>query len=417
MEVVDELSALKKQNAELMKLLKDRENDPSVEEARINPNHTDLVRIEVTKSKGDFAPREFSDQEIVSIWSNSLAQPIDIVDQFDQHRLPTGYTLTLSHFTFFFKSFFKLGTGRVIYRLKKSVDLQAIAIDPYFWVNRCNQLDTVTYTCKILDFNLLPPAKLGTEVTVSVRHTHAEVSKGVIDQWLKLYGTLTSESRFISSSFFFSLLNGVQSLTLFRFELNQIGFKTENYRVELKLNYHIPEFLPIGGKRARIFYHGIPSFCGKCHKVGHLKVDCRSQPATWLVKLTTFKLSLFFCLKVNLTSRFDFIKRLRDSGVHDTLFGAWLESNPVEGPVILENVAQPVAEKEAEVDLTAAVNLLSQLITQQSASKPTTNEEQPTTSRFGFRGRGRGRGGRGTKRRLSDGDQGQGSIYKKINRN
>jgi len=204
---VDELSVLKKQNAELMKLLKDRENDPPVEESKINPNHTDLVRIEVTKSKGDFGPREFSDQELVSIWSNSLAQPIDLVDQFDQHRLPTGYTLTLSHYTFFFKSFSKLGTGRVIYRLKKSVDLQAIAIDPYFWVNRCNQLDTVTYTCKILDFNLLPPAKLGTEVTVSVRHTHAEVSKGLIDQWLKLYGTLTSESRFNSSSFFFSLLN------------------------------------------------------------------------------------------------------------------------------------------------------------------------------------------------------------------
>jgi len=369
---IEELSALKKQNAELLKLLHDRENDSLVEDVnQINPRHTDLVRIEVTKSKGDFGPKELSDQEIVSFWTNTLGQPVDLVDQYDQHRLPTGFKSI---------SFFKisllnltlvLGTGRLIYRLKKFVDLQEIAIDPYFWTNRSNQLETITYTCKVLDFNLLPPAQLGSVVTVSVRHTHAEVPKATIDQWLKLYGTLTTESRLINIFFNSSSPSLILRIS-FRFETNLLGFKTENYKVDLKLEYHIPEFLPIQGKRARIFYHGIPSFCGKCHKVGHLKVDCRNTPATWLVFSFSLLPFLSYYLVVNPLARFDFIKRLRDSGVHDNLFGSWLETNPVEGPVILENVPQPNATPQPPAvgpEVENLVGYLSQLIALQSASK------------------------------------------------
>jgi len=416
----DELSLLRKQNADLMKLLQEKEviRDESI----INPKQTDLVRIEVTKSKGDFSPRELSDEDIVTFWTSTLAQPGDILDQFDQHRLPSGALPLILAGSLSFSTFYTciLGTGRVIYRLKKPIDLQQISVDPYSWFNKAIQGDIVTYTCKILDLNLLPTAKLGSEVTVSIRQTHAEVPKSIIDSWLKLYGTFVSDSRL--EYHFCSFLTSCNKSELFRFVPNSLGYKTELYVCQLKLEFHIPEFLPIQGKRARVFYHGIPSFCGKCHKVGHLKVDCKSSAVTWLVKRFS---ELFTFVIGDFLLRHDYIKRLRDAGVQDVLFGSWLDSNPVEGPAILDNVPQPVIEKEPEtpgIPTAQLVNFLSTLIQAQSATKP----EQPLPSgdlsetrrsQFGRRGRGRGRGGysdqRGTKRRLSEGDTN--NVYKKNN--
>ncbi len=61
----------------------------------------------------------------------------------------------------------------------------------------------------------------------------------------------------------------------------------------------IPEFLPIRGKRARIYYHGIQPFCLLCYVPGHLRQDCdNGSPATWTdyvesLKRTGIPLGLF----------------------------------------------------------------------------------------------------------------------------
>jgi hypothetical protein len=51
--------------------------------------------------------------------------------------------------------------------------------------------------------------------------------------------------------------------------------------VKVRLSYLIPEFLPIHGKRARIYYHGIQPFCVLCYSPGHLKSECNGSPITW----------------------------------------------------------------------------------------------------------------------------------------
>ncbi len=53
------------------------------------------------------------------------------------------------------------------------------------------------------------------------------------------------------------------------------------YVVRIRLLYLIPEFLPIRGKRARIYYHGIQQFCINCYTAGHQRTDCANLPATW----------------------------------------------------------------------------------------------------------------------------------------
>ncbi len=56
-----------------------------------------------------------------------------------------------------------------------------------------------------------------------MRHTHREVPQADIDRWMSLYGTLLTDSMYV--------MNG--------------DFETDVYSVRLRLNFLIPEFLPI----------------------------------------------------------------------------------------------------------------------------------------------------------------------------
>lgn len=70
----------------------------------------------------------------------------------------------------------------MIYNLVNEVSLENFVTDPI-------------YNCKILDLSKIPLAKVGSEVTVFVRYTHCEVTLDQIDEWIRIYGTLISESR------------------------------------------------------------------------------------------------------------------------------------------------------------------------------------------------------------------------------
>jgi len=54
------------------------------------------------------------------------------------------------------------------------------------------------------------------------------------------------------------------------------------YTVRLRLAFLVPEFLPIRGKRARVYYHGIPSFCVVCYSLGHQRTECYNNSVSWI---------------------------------------------------------------------------------------------------------------------------------------
>ncbi len=68
--------------------------------------------------------------------------------------------------------------------------------DPNFIFTKTILGDTTRYNCKVLDLTSLPEAKIGTEVKVFVRFTHREVPLPQIDEWMALYGKLTTDSRY-----------------------------------------------------------------------------------------------------------------------------------------------------------------------------------------------------------------------------
>jgi hypothetical protein len=93
---------------------------------------------------------------------------------------------------------------------------------------------------------------------------------------MSLYGTLIGESRFCKTG----------------------EYENDIYTCKIKLVYLIPEYLPIKGKRARIYYHGIAPFCIVCNNDGHVKNDCTNAPVPWA----------------------DYIESLKDTGIPPSYF-------------------------------------------------------------------------------------------------
>jgi hypothetical protein len=50
----------------------------------------------------------------------------------------------------------------------------------------------------------------------------------------------------------------------------------------MSIHKPIPQFLPMDGKKVRIFYRGIPKLCSKCYGGGHLRKDCTNEKDDWL---------------------------------------------------------------------------------------------------------------------------------------
>ncbi len=79
--------------------------------------------------------------------------------------------------------------------MKRAVALDSFVQDPFFTHVRIIQDDSVTYSCKVLDLNYLPQAKIGSVVLVYVKYTHNELSLSQIDDWMKIYGDIKIKSR------------------------------------------------------------------------------------------------------------------------------------------------------------------------------------------------------------------------------
>lgn len=79
---------------------------------------------------------------------------------------------------------------------------------------------------------------------------------------------------------------------------------TEDCEIDLLLREHIPELLPIKGRRLRIYYHGIPKLCNNCYVQGHIKRACKEPKVDWT----------------------QFVSKLLHSGhFEEEMFGSWIQ--------------------------------------------------------------------------------------------
>jgi len=56
-----------------------------------------------------------------------------------------------------------------------------------------------------------------------------------------------------------------------------VDLHTGIYSVKMALDSPIPQMIPMGGKKIRIYHRGIQKQCQNCFEVGHRKADCKEE--------------------------------------------------------------------------------------------------------------------------------------------
>ncbi len=88
--------------------------------------------------------------------------------------------------------------------------------------------------------------------------------------------------------------------------MDKDGVGIPDFSVDIILTRHIPDTLPIKGKRVKLTYPGIPNLCSKCWKLGHCHWECKDQwKSNWLELVLDFYI---------------------DDRVTDDMLGSWVDS-------------------------------------------------------------------------------------------
>jgi hypothetical protein len=234
----------------------------SAENTQENPLSNNLVQVELYLCNGKPFDELIQRADAKVIWTEILDLKLADLKAYDFKRIPKRCL-------------------RINYLLNKSVKVVDLHDTPDFKV----QLDKSYYSGRILGFNDVKPAKRGDEVKVTVLYAYPEVPVVKIARWLEVFGDVIGDPTHVVDED--------------KIESGQVQFK-------LILEHHIPEFLPIYGTKARIFYAGMPRQCGRCYKQGHIKSGCPNVKVGWPT----------------------YISKLMETGAYRReWFGSWIEED------------------------------------------------------------------------------------------
>jgi len=136
--------------------------------------------------------------------------------------------------------------------------------------------------CRLIGYDRVEPVKLGQLARVTVSTCDFTVAPADIVKWLAKFGSVSTNYCYVK---------------------NSIGLRTDTIETEIHLQKHVPEFLPVAGKKVQVAYPGIPKACIKCYRLGHMKRNCKQPKMEWI----------------------DRVNELRKTGdFEDSLFGSWI---------------------------------------------------------------------------------------------
>lgn len=171
---------------------------------------------------------------------------------------------------------------RAIFVLNGKVDVKSIFPESFVFKRPRSDTEFDTIHCRVIGSDKPRPAEIGQLARVTANTVDFTVSPDQVLAWLAKFGTVNSSFNYIR---------------------NSIGIRTDDIEVEVKLQEHIPEYIPVAGKKVLINYPCIPKMCIKCYKPGHMKRNCKSRKVEWIDKVD----------QMRKTGRFE-----------DSLFGEWI---------------------------------------------------------------------------------------------
>jgi hypothetical protein len=176
---------------------------------------------------------------------------------------------------------------RVTFKLNSDIETSSIYPEPTFEYHRKkpnaeaeDEVDILT--CRFVGYNTVKPAEIGQLTRITVKTNDFAVRVDQIVAWLSKFGSVSTNYQ--------------------DFEKNSLGIRSDVFETEIALRCHVPEYLPIDGRKVLVNYPGIPKLCNNCYQTGHVKRSCSSKRVEWVEK----------------------VKQMRESGDFPVeMFGGW----------------------------------------------------------------------------------------------
>ena len=183
------------------------------------------------------------------------------------------------------------GTPRVRYKLKETIHLEsAFPRDDFMYEReKDNQRDFING--RILGYRKPPEQRtdqsqfnpIGNTVRVNLYGCSYNFKREQVEEWIHHFGEQISAQEEIM-------------------DRERPSFGTGDISVKVKLRKHIPQFLPMYGKRIRVAYREMTSLCTNCFEPGHVRGGCTSERVPFVQYVKVFR---------------------RESSIPDHCFGNW----------------------------------------------------------------------------------------------
>jgi hypothetical protein len=186
------------------------------------------------------------------------------------------------------------GNPTVLFRMKEpfNIDEKLQGKSKFDYEKKIQHEDGSTTTLKIgcgikgiRERDPINQANMSSRFTyVKIEGAEYQLKEEDVMKWLSNYGTLMSEITEDQVKLEFSDSEEEEAC-------QEIVSHTGTYSVKMALGRQIPQFLPMGGKKIKIYYRGIKKMCRKCYRAGHLWNDCKDKQREWLEYVDEFLLN------------------------------------------------------------------------------------------------------------------------------
>jgi len=165
---------------------------------------------------------------------------------------------------------------------------------------------------------------------------------------------VTGEPLFCSITYVSGVLNNTS--INFSHLKNPSGKNTDGISFKLRLKEFLPEWLPIQGKRIRLYHHGMKRQCNGCFGIGHSKWACKETKINWR----------------------GYVDRMVESGRFKTaMFGSWIKENMPEPEVEDEDLRALITNPEKLKKMVALFDAMKKSTPSQNASQTQPKRGRP----------------------------------------
>ena len=170
------------------------------------------------------------------------------------------------------------GSPRVRFKLKEAIHLESTFQKEDFMYERKRDNQTDFINGRIIGFKKAPEATsektpfdpIGSIVRVNLYGCSYNFKREQVEEWIHHFGDQVSAQEEIM-------------------DRDRPTFGTGDLSVRVKLRKHIPQFLPMFGKRIRVAYRGMTSLCSNCFEPGHFRSDCAAEKVMFVQYVKVFR--------------------------------------------------------------------------------------------------------------------------------